>query len=126
MRMSQQTYSKGVSPMGKDIETTTKVTYNKNKKQRPALTPENREQQLVALAVDLAEEQIRAGTASSQIIYHFLKAGSPKEKLEREILEAKKKLIEEQTKGISDGESAKVRYEEALTAFRTYQGLEDV
>ena len=56
------------------------------KRGRPALTPEARENQLISLAIDLAEQQLRDGTASSQVITHYLKLGSTKEKLEREKL----------------------------------------
>ena len=59
-------------------------SYDKPVKMRPALTPEAREGQLVSLAVDLAEQQLRDGTASSQVITHYLKLGSMREKLERE------------------------------------------
>ena len=54
---------------------------------RPALTPEARENQLVSLAINLAEQQLRDGTASSQVITHYLKLGSQKERLEREKLQ---------------------------------------
>ena len=64
------------------------------KKIRPATTPEARENQLIALAVDLAEKQLIEGTASSQVITHYLKLGSTKERIEREILEKQKALIE--------------------------------
>ena len=40
---------------------------------KPATTPEGRENEMVSLAIDLAEKQIREGTASSQVITHFLK-----------------------------------------------------
>ena len=52
---------------------------------RPALTPEARENQLVSLAVDLAEKQLREGTASSQVITHYLKLGSTKERIEKRL-----------------------------------------
>ena len=61
---------------------------------RPALTPEARENQMISLAVDLAEKQLREGTASSQVITHFLKLGSSKEKLEKEILEKQKEIFD--------------------------------
>ena len=38
---------------------------------RPATTPEDREGQITAMAMDLIERQIRDGTASSQILSHF-------------------------------------------------------
>ena len=52
---------------------------------RPALTPEARENQLISLAVDLAEKQLQEGTASSQVITHYLKLGSTKERIEKEV-----------------------------------------
>ena len=82
---------------------------------RPALTPEARENQLVSLAVDLAEKQLREGTASSQVITHYLKLGSTKEKIEKEILEKQKELIENSEK----------LYADALKAFRGYSGHGD-
>ena len=70
------------------------------RKIRPALTPEARENQMIALAVDLAEKQLLEGTASSQVITHYLKLGTTKEKLEREILEKQKELIEAKTENL--------------------------
>lgn len=91
-------------------------------KMRPALSPEARENQLVSLAVDLAEKQLREGTASSQVITHYLKLGSTKERVEREILEKQKELIEAKTKNINSSSEAKELYANALTAFRKYSG----
>ena len=70
------------------------------KRMRPALTPEARENQLISLAVDLAEQQLRDGTASSQVITHYLKLGSTKERIEKEILEKQKMLIEAKTQSL--------------------------
>ena len=69
-------------------------------KRRPALTPEAREKQLIALAVDLAEKQLIEGTASAQVISHFLKLGSSKETLEKEKLEEENKLLRARTKAL--------------------------
>ena len=69
----------------------------KKKEIRPALTPEARENQLIYLATELAEQQLRDGTASSQVITHYLKLGSSKEKIEKEILERQKELITAKT-----------------------------
>ena len=65
-----------------------------SKRMRPALTPEARENQMISLAVDLAEKQLMEGTASSQVITHYLKLGSTKERIEKEILEKQKQLID--------------------------------
>lgn len=92
---------------------------------RPALNPESRENQLVSLAVDLAEQQLRDGTASSQVITHYLKLGSMRERLERERLEEENKLLRAKTKAIESAEEVKVLYEEALKAMRNYSGQGD-
>ena len=70
------------------------------KKLRPGLTPESRENQMIALAVDLAEKQLMEGTASSQVITHFLKLGSTKERLEKEKLEEENKLLRARTEAL--------------------------
>ena len=89
------------------------------KTMRPALTPEARENQLISLAVDLAEKQLREGTASSQVITHYLKLGSTKE-----ILEKQKDLIDAKTKTLQSTEKMEALYEKALSAFRGYSGQE--
>lgn len=92
------------------------------KKMRPALTPEARENQLISLAVDLAEQQLRDGTASSQVITHYLKLGSTKERIEKEILEKQKELIEAKTQNLHSAARVEELYSKALTAMRTYAG----
>lgn len=89
---------------------------------RPALTPEARENQLIALAVNLAEKQLIEGTASSQVITHYLKLGSTKERIEKEILEKQKELIEAKTDAIKDSKDMKALYQEALSAMQRYSG----
>ena len=92
---------------------------------RPALTPEARENQLIALATDLAEQQLRDGTASSQVITHYLKLGSTKERVEKEILEKQKELIEAKTQTLRSNERSEELYANALKAFRGYSGYGD-
>lgn len=89
---------------------------------RPALTPEARENQLISLATDVAEKQLREGTASSQVITHFLKLGSTKEKIEKDILERQKELIEAKTENLKTADRIEELYENALAAFRGYSG----
>lgn len=92
------------------------------KRIRPAMSPEARENQLVSLAVDLAEKQLIAGTASSQVITHYLKIGSIKEKKELELLEEQKKLMEAKTKSLQSGQKIEELYSNALKAMRDYTG----
>lgn len=96
-----------------------------SKRGRPAITPEGRESQLISLAVDLAEQQLRDGTASSQVITHYLKLGSTRERLERERLEEENKLLRAKTEAIESSKEIKVLYEEAIKAFRNYNGQGD-
>lgn len=98
---------------------------NSQKKMRPALTPEARENQLISLAVDLAEKQLMEGTASSQVITHYLKLGSTKERIEREILEKQKELIEAKTQNLQSAKRVEELYENALSAMRDYSGHGD-
>jgi hypothetical protein len=93
-----------------------------SRKMRPALSPEARENQLVSLAVDLAEKQLRDGTASSQVITHYLKLGSTKEKIEKEILEKQKELIEAKTQSLQSAKRIEELYAKALDAMRNYSG----
>lgn len=94
-------------------------------KLRPALTPEARENQMIALAMDLVEQRLRDGTASSQETTHFLKAASQKSKLELERLKLENDLTAAKTKALANAEEIKVLYEEALKAMRRYGGHDD-
>ena len=89
---------------------------------RPALSPEARENQMIALAVDLAEKQLQEGTASSQVITHYLKMGSIKERLEREKIEEENKLLKAKTKALQDAADMKELYAEAIMAMKRYSG----
>jgi len=94
-----------------------------SRKMRPALHPEARENQLISLAVDLAEEQLKSGTASSQVITHFLKLGSTKERLEKEILVEQAGLMRAKTEAIQSGKKVEELYANALSAMRLYSGI---
>lgn len=94
----------------------------KERRIRPGLTPESREDQLVALAINLAEEQLLAGTASSQVISHFLKIGSTKERIEKEILSEQKELVKAKTEALKSEKRVEELYTEALNAMRRYSG----
>ena len=89
---------------------------------RPPTSLEAQENLMISLAVQCAEKQLRDGTASSQVITHYLKLGSTKEKLEKEILEKQKELMDAKTRSINSNGEAKELYEKALTAFRRYSG----
>lgn len=95
------------------------------RKRRPATTPEARENQLISLAYDLAERHLQEGTATSQEITHFLKLGSSKERLEKEILGKQRELMEAKTEALKSAKRVEELYANALTAMRHYSGNYD-
>lgn len=99
-----------------------KIYSDSEKKLRPALTPEARENQLVSLAVDLAERQLLEGTASSQVITHYLKLGTTTARLEKEKLERENELLRAKTKALESAERIEELYANALNAMRNYSG----
>lgn len=89
---------------------------------RPALTPEARENQLIALAVDLVQQRLIDGSASSQETTHFLKLGSMKNQLEMEKLREENKLLKAKTESIQSAKRVEELYAEAINAMRRYSG----
>ena len=99
------------------------VTSSKSsRKMRPALSPEAEENQMISLAMDLAKQQLQDGTASSQLITEFVKRGSTKARIEQEILEKQKELIEAKTQSLQSAQRIEELYENALDAMRNYSG----
>lgn len=92
------------------------------RKMRPALTPEARENQMISLAVDLAEQQLRNGTASSQVVTHFLKLGTTVAQLEKEKLEQENKLLQARTEALESAKRVEELYEDAIKAMKKYSG----
>jgi hypothetical protein len=90
---------------------------------KPATTLEGREQELVSQAIDLAEQQIREGTASSQVITHFLKLGSTRELLEQQRLEHENELTKVKIEAVKSAERTEELYRQALEAMQSYAGL---
>jgi hypothetical protein len=86
----------------------------------PATTPESRENQLVAAAVDLAEQQILGGTASAQVITHYLKLGTTREKLEQEKLRQENILLKAKAESLASQGRMEELYSEAIAAMKRY------
>lgn len=80
---------------------------------------------MISLAVDLAEKQLLEGTASSQVITHYLKLGSTKERIEKEILEKQKELISAKTESIQSAKRVEELYTNAIEAMKRYSGNGD-
>ena len=92
---------------------------------QPARTPEGRENQLISLASDLAEKQLREGTASSQVITHFLKMASGREALERAEIQQKNLLLSAKVEHLASTKKVEELYEKALKAMKQYSGQDD-
>jgi hypothetical protein len=89
---------------------------------RPALTPEARENQMISLAMDLVEQRLRDGSASSAETTHFLKLASSKERLEMEVMQKQKELLEAKKEDLDSNKRIEALYDEAMKAMRSYSG----
>ena len=108
--------------MAKVIKNTTE---SPPRKMRPAIDPEARENQMISIAEDLAEQRLLDGTASNQLIVHYLKLGTTRERLEKKRIEQEIELQKAKTKALANAEEIKVLYENALKAMRNYGGYGD-
>lgn len=93
-------------------------------KRSPAATPVAQENKLIALAVDTAEKQMRDGTVSSQVLTHYLKLGSTRERLEQQRLRGELELLQKKVESMASAERMEELYEGAINAMRGYQGLD--
>lgn len=96
----------------------------KKTRRRPATSPAAREKQLISMAVELAERQLAEGTASSQVITHYLKLGSTRERLEQEKLAHENELMVAKTEALASSQRIEELYTQALSAMKSYSGDE--
>lgn len=90
----------------------------------PAMTAEAREQELTAMAIDLVEKQIRDGSVSAQVLSHYVKLSSPRERLEREKLESENLMLRARVTAMEQQALSESTYVDALNAMRRYSGQE--
>lgn len=105
--------------------TAKKIDETPTRSSPPARNLENRENQLIAKAYDVAEERLNNGTASAQEIVHFLKMGAAKAQLEKKKLEAETMLLESKRDAVDSAKRSDIKYQEAIEAFREYSGQTD-
>lgn len=89
---------------------------------KPATTPEQKENQLVGLAISLAEQQLREGTASSQVISHYLKLGTTREQLEQQKIISENRLLQAKVESLESAKNIEKMYSEAISAMKSYSG----
>lgn len=92
---------------------------------RPALTPESEDNEMIALAMKQAKKQLADGTASSQLVTHFVQRGSPEARLRQEKLRKEIELIEAKTKALASAEHIENLFQNAIKAFKGYRGQDD-
>lgn len=92
----------------------------------PARSVENRENQLIEKAYQVVEQRLNDGTASAQEIVHFLRLGTAKANLEKQKLEAETKLLCAKQDVMESSKRSEEKYQEALDAFRLYNGQNHV
>lgn len=99
-----------------------KISTTNVKRGRPALTDDARSNQMISLATDLAEQQLRDGTASSQVIVHYLKLGTEKAKLENQLLQANAEMARAKKEVLQSQKRSEELFADAIKAFRNYSG----
>lgn len=107
------------------MASTRKNPNSEPRKRPPAKTPDARENQLIALASDLAEKQLREGTASSQVISHYLKLGSSSERLAQEKVIRDIELAENKVEMMKSAQRTEELFEKAIAAMRSYGGVSE-
>lgn len=103
----------------------TRSEVSSDERGRPAMSPESRENQLISLAVDLAEKQLRDGSASAQVITHYLKLGTTRASLEKTKLERENELLKAKTENLQSQKRTEEMFAEAIAAMKSYSGVSD-
>lgn len=85
-------------------------------------TPREVEDNLINLAVDLAERQLREGTASPSTINYYLRLAGERDKLEREKLRHETALVRAKTDSIASSARTEELVKSAIDAMRRYSG----
>ena len=96
------------------------------RRQAPGRTIDSRENQMIRLAMDLVEKRMRMGTATSQEVVHFLKLGSTQAQLEKAKLDKENTLLAAKTDSLQSSKIVEKLYTDAIRAFRTYSGQEEI
>lgn len=115
--------------MDESEETPKKPIQGKRKVKKnspPGKTVEARERQLISLAYDVAEKQLRSGDITSQTLTHFLKMGASTAVLEKEKLQHETALLKAKADVLISEKNKEVLFKEAIAAFKKYSGQQEV
>lgn len=89
-------------------------------------TPEAMENEIIAMAYELAAQRIANGTATSAELVHFLKMGSQKDRLEKANLEKDLELKQAKTEALQSAKRVEELYTDAIEAMRSYAGYQNI
>ena len=95
------------------------------KKLPPSRSLEESEQRCIADATRLAEQKLADGTASSQIIMHYLKQGTEKTRLEIEKIKYETELVKAKTEAVKSQQRSEELFAEVVSALKEYSGKTD-
>ena len=95
------------------------------RRRRVARTQEEREREMTALAMDQAEEMLRNHTAPTQVVLHYLRLASPRERAELEMINKRSENLDAKTESIRQGTNVEALYEKAINALKEYNGQYD-
>lgn len=112
-------------PPKKEVQLHTAEEQRVVARRRPAETPTDREQQMINYADELAERQLREGTASAQVITHYLKLGTSRERLEQEKIANENLRLQAQVAQIQSQQRTDELMAEVLAAMKIYTGVDD-
>lgn len=92
------------------------------RRRSPAKTPEERESVLVSKSLNLIEKQIDDGTISSTVLSIYARAGTERDRLEKERLRSENDVLVKKLETMEAAVDVKNLMEDALSAFRGYSG----
>lgn len=93
-----------------------------SRRRSPAKTPEERESLLISKSLNLIERQIEEGTVSSAVLSIYARAGTERDRLEKERLRNENDVLRKKVETMEAAVDLKNLMEDALSAFKGYQG----
>lgn len=91
-----------------------------SKRSAPALTVDEEEDELVALAVGLAKERLLDKSASNDLVRSIIQFGTVRARLEKEKLRRETELLIAKADAIEQARATEAMFQEAVAAMKSY------
>lgn len=101
----------------------TTVSNQTRRPRRRAQTPEERENALIALAMDRVEERMQNRTATAQEYIQFIRMASTKARAEAEKVRLELELVQAKTENLRMQQKNDEMFSNAIKAFKRYSGV---